>query len=349
MFILKNPPNIFLDGDIFSPDQINDNNSYFASAFDFVRNRQNARWTSTYSLVPSAGSTLNSSSSLSTLSRYSPALPTALEPVIVESVDIVAYYTTPVSFTLYVNGGTEAETERIVFPARAADKATEPYFVTRLMGSALKSRLLTLTSSNVPNNGSFTSLPLNTSITKMDVTVGFIHNKYNGFAAAGTAPSLTLPEFTDVSAAVPSEFTALKSTVEAAATAAQRGQPLRWIAADFGAINSTTPIGLRSITLPEFAFANPTITAAAAIRGVSLQGILSSAPVGGIITAGLGLPAFYDLTVNITSGFPTNFVQSNVPTPSAPATDYLNVPRQLTVSVSPGVALERCTAYLLLG
>lgn len=346
MFILKNPPNIFLDGDIVSPDQINDNNSYFATAFDFVRGRQNARWTGTYSFVPAANLTLNSSTSLSTLTRKFPQTPSSLNPVLIESVDVIAYYTADTPFTLYV--GAAGDYERIEFPARAADKANEPYFVTRLLGARLGGQMV-LSRPGINDPYVFTNLPLNTSITKFDVTVGFIHNRFNGFdSAPGSPPSLLLPEFTDASTAGASQFTGLKSTLETAATLAQRGSPMRWVTMDVGEITDSTPIGRRSITLPESFFLTPTITPAAAIRGIAIHGIFTNKVVGGTVTASVGVPA-YDLTVNITSGTPIDFEASFVPSVAAAPTDFLNIARQLTLTVSAGVILERATVYLILG
>lgn len=228
MFISKFPPYKFANGDILSPESVNANNNYFKKSLDFIADKQTCRWTSTYSLCPTVGSSLTSATAniASYLRRKMP--PSTIHsfykspPVTVESFSIVIYYQATTTFTMNIVGGTET----ITFPVRDASLALEPYYVVQLMN-------ITTNSSDLFS----ITLPAGVTITKFDVTVGFASDRYlSGNLTNATTiskPSLSLTTYNDASLANATTFSSLKTSLETAATSATSGTPFRWIAVDF--------------------------------------------------------------------------------------------------------------------
>ena len=60
MFISKKPPVELVAGDILAPESLNENNAYIAEAFQFEADKQTARWTTTYQLVPTVTTAITS-------------------------------------------------------------------------------------------------------------------------------------------------------------------------------------------------------------------------------------------------------------------------------------------------
>jgi hypothetical protein len=359
MFILRNPPNIFTNGDILSPDQVNDSNSYFAGALDFVANRQNARWTSTYSLTPGPTLPLTSASPLTDLRRDIPPPSVRADGytyITIESVDIVAYYTATTEFALYVNDLTTsgnnllrtASTEVITFPAREADQANVPYQVTRLMAATSDSTDLFALSAPISNGAAAAALPAGVSISRIDITVGFISSRYRAFGTTVTAPpTVNLPELTDASTANPSVFSSMKSTIEAAATAAHAGRPLRWVSADFRSVDAFTALGRKSVVLPGFADFLPGIDSAAAVRGAYIDAWLDAGNAGETVSYGISTAPYYITTPLPVSGFQR--LIGGAVFPASPPTTILNTAQLLRLDASGDVQIRRATVYLLLG
>jgi hypothetical protein len=285
MFIAKKAPVQFSTGDILSPEALNENNGYFTKAFSQIADAQTCRWSTSYSFVPNASTTLSSATSIDFNTKF---IPTAglrainsSPAVIIESVTVNAYYTATVPFTLTVGSGAAAET--ITFPVRDASLATEPFlggnFVTLFNIVAVGTVL------------SLGTLPAGVSITKFDVTVGYSSDKYTSgnYTSTLSKPTLSLPRFTDASVADATVFSGMKTTLETAATNAIAGVPCRWIAAEFNNITSATSASLRYRALPALAFgtANSPIGTNLRIIGAYLSAAGTGLTAGDTIRYGL--------------------------------------------------------------
>lgn len=240
MFFTKKAPVQLETGEIFNPESWNENLTYTKAAISDVANREIMRWTSHYSLCPTVGTALTPSTLIDYRKIGIPpqgdrnghaigGSPTNVD-VYIESIAINAFYTATSPFTLNIYG----ETENIVitFPERDASLATVPYNIVEL-ANIVADRGGDLLLLDV--------LPTGTSITKLDITVGFASNKYecgnityNFFntITATTKPdidSLTFArEVTDGDVLNASTFSQLKTDLQNAAAAAVSGSPVRW-------------------------------------------------------------------------------------------------------------------------
>jgi hypothetical protein len=367
MFIHKNPPNMFSNGDILSPESLNENNNYLLKAIQFEAEKQTARWTSNYELVPSVSSTITSASSANIRTRNIPnrlyrSRGSSLPIVTIESISVIAYYTATAEFELAVNitSGTTPG-ERIVFPVRDAGLSTEPYQVVRLMNqvnAGFPTDLLFCL--QALNSATGTALPAGTTITKFDVIVGFASDRYisgNGTSAVVNPLPVSLTQFTDGSSADAATYTALKTAVETAATAAKAGFPYRWVAFDLWSIISTTNAKERAVLIPSFSDPSFTgVTSAANVVGAFINAKLTAGTIGNTIQFGwadnnaTAFVASYNKTFTLAAGG-AQTVNDGVllgGTSRYTAADVPTNDRTLAVIVNGTVNIEHCTIYLLL-
>lgn len=366
MFIHKNPPNMFSTGDILSPESLNENNNYLLKAIQFEAEKQTARWTSSYELVPSVSTTITSSTSANIRTRNIPSSAFRARnttPIVtIESISVIAYYTSTAEFELAVNitGGTTPG-ERIVFPVRDASLSTEPYQVVRLMNqvNAGGANDLLLCLQDL-NSATGTSLPAGTTITKFDIIVGFASDRYlsgNQTTALVNPLPVSLTQFTDGSTADASAYTSLKTAVETAALSAKAGLPFRWVAFDLWSITSSTNAKERAVLIPSYADPSFTgITSSANIIGAFINAKITAGSIGNTIRFGwadnqvatfyAGFSKIFTLsasgaqTINDGINIAGN---SRFTAPDVPLSD-----QTLAVLVTGTANIEHCTLYLLL-
>jgi len=355
MFIQKNPPNMFSTGDILSPESINENNNYLIKAVQFEANKQTARWTTTYQLVPSASIILSTASSLGLRTRHIPtnaARATNTTPIVtVESVSVLAYYTSTSEFRLVINGGKE----EIIFPARDSSLALEPYTVVRLMNSTNTNEILMQLVGL-----SSTSLPSSILITKFDVTVGFSSDKYLSGNQTTTLvkPNLSLISFNDINTADANVFAAIKTSVETAATAAKAGLPFRWTAAEFWSLTASSADFLTAKPLPTYADPSYTgVTSAPNVIGLYIEAKITAGSIGDKIyfewcDGSLSSIINYNSTSTLLSaGAQTVLDSLLVPTVNQvryTAADATANDRSLRIYCDGTINIEHATIYMLL-
>lgn len=272
MFINKFPPNIFVNGESLSPSDINENNKYFLKCFQQEADKQTAKWTSQYIVVPNVGTPLVGPA---TITRKIPTssfrVMNRFPTYTIESYSVLAFYqsTSPITITL-------PNSDTIVLPARTAALATKPYEFVKLANiAAVTGDLFDIT------------VPAGATFTKLDIQVGFSSDKYDcgDYTATLTPkPELNLvpaasgfpvnfpndiPEFNEVSYAQSAQFTAMQTNMQNAAVDAKTAYPGRWTVAEFyGPI--TTGTDLFSTLKPYPCFSDPTfsgVTSAARIIG----------------------------------------------------------------------------------
>lgn len=352
MYISKKAPVQFTFSDILAPEMLNEDNGYFTKAFSQQANAQTCRWSTTYSLVPNATTTLTSATSTSFNIRRVPTTSfraiNSSPPVIIESVTVNAFYTATVPFTLTVSG-----TEVITFPVRDASLAAEPFlggnFVT-LMNLISTDTILTLT------------IPVGVSITKFDVTVGFSSDKYTSgnYISTLSKPTLTLPQFSDASSCNATVFSGMKTSLETAATAAMAGTPCRWTCGDFTAITSGTNASLRYRAIPAnlFATANSPINSNMRVIGAYIAGAVTGGTIGDTIRFGLANnvgtfhSAFLAPTFTAGVGGAYNFNSGNIGTFAQsfqlPSAAGVVNDRYIFLTVTGTATVTQCSVYLLI-
>ncbi len=355
---------MFSNGDILSPESLNENNNYLLKAIQFEAEKQTARWTSSYELVQSVSSTITSATSAGIRTRNIPSSAFRARnttPIVtIESISVIAYYTATAEFELAVNiTGGITPGERIVFPVRDASLSTEPYQVVRLMNQVntggANDLLLCL---QALNSATGTALPAGTTITKFDIIVGFASDRYlsgNQTTALVNPLPVSLTQFTDGSSADAPTYTALKTTIETAATAAKAGLPFRWVAFDLWGITSATLSKEESVLIPVYADPSFTgVTSAANVIGAFINAKITAGTIGDTIRFGLynndtiaGI-VFKTFTL-VTGGAQTvNDGINSVTNARYTAADIPTNDRTLSVTVSGTVNIEHCTIYLLL-
>jgi hypothetical protein len=366
MFIHKNPPNMFSNGDILSPESLNENNNYLLKAIQFEAEKQTTRWTSTYELVQSVSSTITNATSANLRTRN---IPTSLNrarnttPIVtIESISVIAYYTATTPFELAVNislGTTPGE--RIVFPVRDASLSTEPYQVVRLMNQVNTGNALDLLLClQALNSATGTALPTGTTITKFDIIVGFASDRYlsgNQTTALVNPLPVSLTQFTDGSTADAATYTALKTAVETAATSAKAGLPFRWAAFDLWGITSTTFSKERAVLIPSYADPAFTgVTSSANIIGAFLNAKLTAGTIGNTIQFGVATNAGTSYVANLNSTFTLSSggaqtINTGINTTGNSRYTAADLPandQTLSITCSGTVNIEHCTIYLLL-
>jgi hypothetical protein len=369
MFIAKKPPVELVAGDILAPESINENNAYFAKAFQYEADKQTARWTTTYQLVPTVGTSINSGTA-NIADLMVRRVPTGNFRVLgatggtsgssktanlnVESVSIVIYYTATVPFELAIRPAGTASSERIEFPIRASSLALRPYKVTRLMnlniGSIDLFRVRDI-------GGSTAGLPAGVTITKFDVTFGFASDRYDsgdGSNTVITKPQLTVPYFNDADPPDAAVFSSLQTTLSTAATNAKACVPYRWCAVDFFSINNGTDLRLRTRPIIN-AYADASFTGVNSnpnIIGVYIEGNLSTVGTGNIQFGLADATGAYitnlNSTVAVASVFNGGIIGSTQLRPTSPDVTPITNDFYLQLTVPGTTVVSRATIYLLL-
>lgn len=260
MFITKKAPIEFKDGDIFSPEAINENILFVKKAIRERANEEVHRWTSTYSFNRDVATVLNNSTPTYWLKRGIPkksarGKQSGGADIVIESIALTAYYTATTPFSLTVNGTTS---KTIEIPVRDTSLATVPFDLVELANITHTDQNPFLVLS-APGGG---NLPAGVTITKFDVTVGFASNKY----AAGdrtnptTAAACSKPDLDDViydwdmnddTALDANTFSSIKSDLETLATDAMKGTPVRWGMVEYSNLSSS-PINKYYKPIPAF-------------------------------------------------------------------------------------------------
>ena len=237
MFFTKKAPVQLETGEIFNPESWNENLTYAKAAISDVANKEIMRWTSHYSLCPNVSTALTPSTGIEYRKIGIPPEGDRIVgsgnevDVYIESIAINAFYTATSPFTLNIYGQTENIV--ITFPERDASLATVPYNIVEL-ANIVADRGGDLLLLDV--------LPTGTSITKLDITVGFASNKYEcgdvslvgfpSFTDSISKPdvdSLTFArEVTDGDVLNASTFSQLKTDLQNASQQAIEGSPVRW-------------------------------------------------------------------------------------------------------------------------
>ena len=248
MFITKKAPIQFKDGDIFSPEAINENILFVKKGIEERANEEVHRWTSTYSFNPNVTTVLDSTTATYLLERGIPKKTARGKQyggadIVIESIALTAYYTATNPFSLLVNGTTS---KTIEIPVRDSSLATVPFDLVELVNitHTTQDPFLVL---SAPGGG---ALPTGVTITKFDVTVGFASNKYaaGNRTGATSAPICTKPDvnsssyewdINDNTALDPADFAQIKSGLETLATDAMKGTPVRWGMVEYSNISGT--------------------------------------------------------------------------------------------------------------
>jgi len=247
MFINNKAPVQFKDGDILSPEALNENILFVKKAIEERANEEVHRWTSTYSLNPNVSTVLDNTTATYYLERGIPkktarGKQSGGADIVIESIAITAYYTATNPFVLQINGTTS---KTIEIPVRDSSLATIPFDLVELANITHTDQDPFLVLS-APGGG---ALPTGVTITKFDITVGFASNKY----AAGnrntptSAPSCSKPDVNNViyeydiandTSLNATIFTSIKSGLEQLATESMKGTPVRWGMVEYSNINS---------------------------------------------------------------------------------------------------------------
>lgn len=352
MIINRKPPIQWTTGEILNPEGINENNQYFSRAFDQVVNKRIARWTTTYSMCPDVSTPLTSGSSAGFLIRKIPfdsarAQNNLSVEITIESFSLVAYYSSPAPITISINAGAET----VTLPTRSASLATTPYYFTKLCASPNSTENLFVIS----------ALPTGATITKLDITVGFSSDKFEcgDNSSSITPPTLTVPEFTDVTVTDAVAWNAWVTQMTTASAAAITGRPGRWIKADFYDISSATHLLLRLKDIPcwvgpSFSSGNRPATIIGAFIDCSYSGALGTDTVRYGLTDNSGTfhSIFLAPTLFLTAGSSDSKFTGSVTTPANSLTytafDTPTNDKCIGIQVTGSATIKKATVYLIL-
>lgn len=369
MFISKKPPVELVAGDILSPESLNENNAYIAKAFQFEADKQTARWTTTYQLVPTVTTAITSATAnigmlmarrippsnfrvLGTTGGTAGSSKTANSNI--ESVTIVIYYEATVAFEIAIKPIGGASSERIEFPIRDASLATEPYTATRLMNININTEDLFQVRAV---GGTFAGLPAGVTITKFDVTVGFSSDRYDSGDDTDSTilkPALFLGSYTDTTPPDADVFAALQTNLNIDAAIAKSCSPYRWCAVDYFDITNATDSRLRLKPIlnawQDASFSS--VISNPRIIGVWMDANLSLVGAGnisfGLANAAGAVFASFQNSVPVASSVQAGKIGVATLRPAAPDVPAIVNDYYLSLSVSAGNTVKKATVYLLL-
>ena len=369
MFISKKPPVELVAGDILAPESLNENNAYIAEAFQFEADKQTARWTTTYQLVPTVTTAITSATANidMLMSRRIPPNNFRVQGTTggtagssktansnIESVTIVIYYEATVAFEIAIKPNGAASSERIEFPIRDASLATEPYTATRLMNININTEdLFRVRAIGATAAG----LPAGVTISKFDVTVGFSSDRYDSGDDSDstiTKPTLFLAQYTDTTPPDASVFAALQANLNIDAAIAKSCFPYRWCAVDYFDITSATDLRLRlkPILNAWIDASFSSVTSNPRIIGVWMDANLSTVTAGnisfGLANAAGAVFASFQHSVPVASSVQAGKIGVATLRPSpADVTPIVN-DYYLSLTVAGGNTVKKATVYLLL-
>jgi len=259
MFITDFPPVQFINGDLVNPEGLNQNLLYTAKAIQQTADKEICRWTTTYSMCPDVSTPLTSANTFGNTVINIPygvykSIPVGDLRVTIESITIDALYQSTSDFDITVYGDPITIEKTITLPERDSSLAETPFNKVSLFNieKTITSQLLSI------------NVPAGTTITKMDITVGFITNKfdcgwYNSFFSFQQDKPVI-----DVQPYLANNNTTLDAInfediyfyLDDKALKGQLAFPSRWGMAEFTNIVSGTNVNKRTVVIPDWTSAS---------------------------------------------------------------------------------------------